>query len=749
MKKISLIGLIVVTCLVSTKPLFAQNTDTTKLKRLIFKDLPNDLETVTIAGSRLDDDEQRGATIYRATIKKTNDLQAMSQPTTAEILTQTGEVLVQKSQQGGGSPIIRGFEANKVLIVVDGVRMNNAIFRGGHLQNVLRVDNNALEELEVIYGPNSVLYGSDAFGGVVHLKTKKPQLALPNIKTKLWADAFSRFSTANHEKTSGLGFNIGLKKIAYLANFTFSDFGDLRQGSKKSTSEMDAWDRTFYVQNMNQKDSVFKNKNVNIQTQSGYKQYDLLQKIFFQQTKTVSHTLNFQYSNTSDVFRYDRLALKSANGKPANAEWYYGPETRLMASYSLQLSQKNKLYDKANIVFAYQNLKESRHTRAFNKSNLVSRYENVKVYSINADFSKEFLKNQLNYGLEFNYNFVNSTTNAQNIYTKAIVPATTRYPNGGSQTKNMAFYLTDATKWSKKLTTTAGIRWTIAQLNATFAENTLIRFPFDAAQQRNNALSGNIGLVYKIEPTFTINLLGSTGFRVPNVDDLAKVFDSNAGNIIVPNQNLQPEYTYNAEITINKTLGKRLRMTATTYYTAIENAISTQKFKFNGQDSIVFDGIKSVVTANQNVGRGFIYGYNFNVLMNITANLQLNSTLNYTYGRIKTDTTNYPLDHIAPLFGKTNLIYTKNAIRAELFILYNGSKKLEDFNILGEDNFGDATPSGMPAWATYNARIAYTFPKYMTLQIACENILDTRYRVFASGISASGRNLMATLRLKI
>ena len=77
------------------------------------------------------------------------------QANTADILTQSGHVFVQKSQSGGGSPVIRGFEASRVLLMVDGVRLNNAIFRAGHLQNIITVDNMILDRVEVIYGPSS------------------------------------------------------------------------------------------------------------------------------------------------------------------------------------------------------------------------------------------------------------------------------------------------------------------------------------------------------------------------------------------------------------------------------------------------------------------------------------------------------------------------------------------------------------------------------------------------------------------
>ena len=105
-----------------------------------------------------------------------------NQQTTAELLTHTGNVLVQKSQLGGGSPVIRGFEANKVLLVVDGVRMNNAIFRGGHLQNVITMDNTILDKTEILFGPSSVMYGSDALGGVIAFLPKILCFQKPRVK---------------------------------------------------------------------------------------------------------------------------------------------------------------------------------------------------------------------------------------------------------------------------------------------------------------------------------------------------------------------------------------------------------------------------------------------------------------------------------------------------------------------------------------------------------------------------------------
>ena len=84
------------------------------------------------------------------------DARLRNPQTTADLLGQIGSVFIQKSQMGGGSPMIRGFATNRVLMVADGVRMNNAIYRSGNNQNIISIDPFSLEDAEVIFGPGSI-----------------------------------------------------------------------------------------------------------------------------------------------------------------------------------------------------------------------------------------------------------------------------------------------------------------------------------------------------------------------------------------------------------------------------------------------------------------------------------------------------------------------------------------------------------------------------------------------------------------
>ena len=169
------------------------------------------------------------------------------QPNTGDVLLNSGQVFVQKSQQGGSSPVIRGFEASRILLSVDGIRLNNAIYRAGHLQNVITIDNMVLDRVEIIYGPSSTLYGSDALGGAVNMITKDPVLSTSK-KTLLSGSSTLRYASATDEQRANVQLNIGGSKWASLTAFTAGSFGDMTQGNNRNSAYPDFGKKNFIVE---------------------------------------------------------------------------------------------------------------------------------------------------------------------------------------------------------------------------------------------------------------------------------------------------------------------------------------------------------------------------------------------------------------------------------------------------------------------------------------------------------------------
>ncbi|HMS65354.1 MAG TPA: TonB-dependent receptor, partial [Ignavibacteria bacterium] len=476
--------------------------------------------------------------------------------TTADLLQQTGTIFVQKSQLGGGSPVIRGFEANKVLIMIDGVRFNNLIFRGGHLQNVLRIDDNVLDRTEILFGSGSTVYGSDALGGVMSYYTKDPVLSMKNSMYSS-GSAFYRYSSADNENTGHFSVNLASKKVGFIGSLTYSNFNALSMGTNNVKNQ--AWLRKFTAEHINGRDTMIPTTNYYSQDPSGYNQYDILAKFLINQDKNVNHTINFQYSNTNDIPRYDRLnTINPSTGNFTSAEWYYGPERRILGSYKLSLNSKTGFYDNSSILLAYQDVNESRNNRNFGAANLTVRSENVDVYSLNADFNKTITtKNKqnfhnLSYGVEGIYNTLTSTAERQNVNTGAVSPQSTRYPDGDNSTTSIAAYIQDNWRINNMTSSTFGLRYNYYGLSSTFVDTTFYEFAKlypDGIDQSNGALAGNLGITFLPKDDWRIYLNGSTGFRSPDVDDLAKIFETVPrtgaayGNVIIPNPDLGPEYT--------------------------------------------------------------------------------------------------------------------------------------------------------------------------------------------------------------
>jgi len=675
-----------------------------------------------------------------------SEIEFANAQSTADLLSGTGQVFVQKSQQGGGSPVLRGFEASRVLIVVDGVRMNNAIYRSGHLQNVITMDNAALDRAEVLFGPASTVYGSDALGGAICFFTKNPNFAAEGERLNLGANAFFRYGTVNEEKTGHLDFNIGCKKLASFTSFTVSDFGDLRMGENAGSKGVFG-QRDFYVERINGKDSLVRNSDRYLQKFSGFKQYDFLEKIVFKQNARTSHTLNFQYSTSTNIPRYDRLTDKSASGL-ASAEWYYGPQDRMMAAYTLNLKNVG-MFNSLNITASYQDIEESRHNRNFGNSRRNDRVEQVKVYGLLAELVKVWETQSLRIGLDGQYNDVTSTAQRVNVNTGEVTTQSTRYPDGGSAMLSAAVYAThfwkpgSDSKWSFS----EGLRAGFSSLNAAFLSREFYPFSFDKVEQSSPTFSGNLGAVWNSTEDWRVAINASTGFRVPNVDDLTKLFDSQKGSVVVPNTDLKPEKTMNLDLSLTHPISDNVRWENVAWITGFRDAIVTDVFQFNGQDSILYDGELSRVLASQNKRNANLFGFSSILEADVYPNLAMYASLTYTKGRIKDDVRgDTPLDHIPPMYGKFGSRWHNTRGSVEAFVLFNGKKKLEDYSLEGEDNLQYAPVNGTTAWYTANIRGAFKFNKNLTLQAGIDNVFDTNYRAFASGINAPGRNFWVTVR---
>ncbi|MCI2228816.1 TonB-dependent receptor [Polaribacter sp. MSW13] len=683
----------------------------------------------------------------KVSIISPKDVELINTQTAADLLTVSGKVFIQKSQQGGGSPMIRGFATNRLLYTIDGVRMNNAIFRAGNIQNVISIDPFSIEETEIIFGPGSVIYGSDAIGAVMSFKTLTPNFSLDD-ETFITGNAFTRFSSANEEKTYHADFNLGFKKWAFITSISYNDYGDLRMGSNGP----DEYLRNVYVERQNNQDVVITNKNPKIQNPSGYTQTNLMQKVRFKPNNNWNFEYGFHFSETSSYSRYDRH-LRTKNGNPRYGEWDYGPQKWLMNNFEINKKGNTSFYDDVTLRVTYQKFEESRISRDFNDNLRETRIEKVDAYSTNLDFTKSLnSKSKLFYGAEYVFNDVNSTGINTNIDTNVSEKGASRYPD--SNWSSLGFYVSNQYDFSKKWILQSGLRYNFYSLNATF-DTTFYPFPFTEAAIKDGALTGSLGLVFKPRKDWYLSANFSTAFRSPNVDDVGKVFDSEPGSVVVPNPDLKAEYAYNTDVSIAKTFGDFLKLEVTGFYTNLKDALVRRDYTLNGLTEIVYDGELSNIQAIQNAANANVYGLQTSFEMDLGEGLGLSSDFNYQKGEEELDNGDKsPSRHAAPWFGTTRLSYNTNKLKTQLYLNYSGSVAFEDLpdSEKSKDYIYAVDENGnpySPSWLTLNIKTSYRFTDNLLISTGLENLTDKRYLPYSSGIVAPGRNFVISLKATI
>lgn len=663
--------------------------------------------------------------------------------TSADLLSTSGDVYIQKSQQGGGSPMIRGFSTNRLLYAVDGIRMNNAIFRSGNLQNVISLDAFAMENVEVLFGPGAIIYGSDAIGGVMSFNTKTPTLS-SDSSILFTGSAALRGATANEEQSFHIDLSVGGKKWGLLSSFTRSDYGDLRMGKNGPKDYL----RDSLVVTQNGQDFIAKNSDNLLQRPSAFSQINLMQKVLFKPNDKWLFKYGFHFSETSEYGRYDRLTQKR-DGTLRFAEWNYGPQKWQMHHVEVELNNKTNLFDRAKLNLAFQQFEESRIDRSLNSSTRRTRTENVNAYSANLDFTKKIGGgHELFYGVESVINQVNSEGFSTDIITLQKQDIQTRYPD--ALWLSNAVYLTDHIQINNKLSLDAGVRVSQFAMNAEFDQR-FIQLPFQQISLNKAALNGSLGVLYRPVDSWVVSANLSTGFRAPNVDDMGKIFDSEDFAVVVPNNQLTAEYAYNAELSASKTFGSIWEFDITGFYTYLNNALVRRNSSLNGNDRLFFDGGLKRIQSIQNAAFAEVFGIQTGVEARLTKQIKFENKLNIQRGteELKDGSTS-PSRHVAPLFTVSRLSYVTEKLQVQASFIYNHQIKYEDLNV-GEQEKAylyAADENGLPyspSWYTFNINTQYKINKNILFNLGVENLTDQLYRPYSSGISGPGRNVTGSI----
>ena len=705
------------------------------------------LDEIVVSASRWCQESQaQPAEVTRLSFEESN---AFNPQTAADLLSLTGEVFIQKSQYGGGSPMIRGFATNRLLYSIDGVRMNTAIFRSGNIQNVISLDPFAIANTEVLYGPGAVGYGSDAIGGAMLFTTLEPRLAVGEALA-LNGSATVRTATASNELTAHINAGVGWRRWALLTSFTYSSFGDLKQGSNGPDDYMMPYivlpgvtaDGAVH-------DRVIANIDKRKQTPSGYSQYNFMQKVRYAPGGGWNFEYAFHLSETSEYARYDRHQ-RQRNGLPRYAEWNYGPQFWMMNHLRAEHAGGGAAYDSMRVNLALQRFEESRISRDLNNPRRETQSESVDAWSANVDFIKSVTDGlSIAYGAEYVQNNVHSKGVTTDILTNISEKMVARYPNARWYSAG----LFAQAEWhvTNRLNLAAGVRYNHYLIDNDFS-SVGYEIPFAPRQKASaGSVSGNVGLNWRPLSGWLFRLNYARGFRAPNVDDMGKLFDSADGCVTVPNPALTPEYADNVELGIAKHIGSFVKFDVTAYYTHLDDAIVRRDFLFNGGPTMEYQGAECRVQALQNAATANVWGVQAAIDARFAKWFYANARVNWQRGFEETDNGEVsPSRHAAPLFGRAALGFECERVTIEAFTTFQAECAADNMPIEERDKKEiyalDANGNAYsPAWFTLNLRASLQLARALSLNATLENIADKRYRPYSCGISAPGRNITMSL----
>jgi len=706
-------------------------------------DLVN-LSEVVVAGTRPFRELASAATLSRISASEV----AREVPTNAAtMLWQSGQVHVQQSQQGGGSPVLRGFEANRILLVVDGVRMNNAIYRSGHLQNAMTVDPFVLASMEVHHGAGSVQFGSDALGGVIHYRSRSPRWEFGSRARGQFS-----YSGASRSPTFHADAEVTRGRLAVLTSVTTRHFGDLRMGAWRPHGSEDwgrvPWEVATEVNGLEVTDRAEANADPDVQPGTGFDQIDLLQKVRYGDRERHVE-LNVQHSTGSNVPRFDRLNDAASDGSPKWAQWDYGPQKRTLVS--ARFAGRVRSVGNVALTAAWQHIEESRLKALFGSQEREVQHERVGVRSISLDVDRMGRRQwRKAIGAYWSMDEVQSEAwmERRSDGLRLTTPTLTRYPNGGSEMGSLALYTGVERRWYR-WRVEAAARYSQGWLESRFDAQPGLELPFDQVSYNRGALTGSGTLRWSPRDHVGLHAVLSTAFRNPNVDDVGKV-RAKDGFAVIPSDQLKPERLSGLEMGgFWRSRNGQVKAHVSGFYTEWRDAIvpvDTVFFSADGAaiETIVVEGDTNLIQVNTNIGRAAISGSQWRVLYAPESGWRFKATANFTRGLDMKD--RGPLAHIPPAFGRLSGRRSWDWLSAEVHWLWSGKKSLDRYGPGSTDNLAEALPDGNPAWWTLGIDLEARLTDRVSVSAGVHNALDRHYKVFASGISAPGRDFRCSIR---
>lgn len=605
--------------------------------------------------------------------------------TAAEALMDVAGVWVQKTNHGGGSPFLRGLSGNQVLLLVDGVRLNNATYRYGPNQYLATLDPFAMERVEVVRGIGSVLHGSDALGGVISVFSDRPAFSAGGIEVSGRVD--SRLMSSGQEKTGRFEVQLSGPRAAVRGGVSLRDFGDLRAGGE-----------------------------LGVRSPSGYGERAADVKGVVRLSDRHLLTAAYQHLHQSNVPRWDQVAQRGFS------RYAFDPQVRQLAYAQLQSTFPSGWVDSLSGSASFHRSDETR-VRQTRGSSVTVREEDV-VDTAGLSFqarSRAVAGWTFTGGAEVYHDVVASGRNDLDTQTGLTAARRGLYADGATALSAAVFL---SGRWEKgRLGLDLGSRLNHHRLRATDAS-------FGRIDVSPQALVGSVGASFAVTSGHRVFGSIAQGFRAPTIDDLSTLGLFDFG-VEVPSPELRPEHAWSYELGW-KARTRRLGAVVSAYLMELRDLIDRVPDLYEG--SPLREG--QPVYRRANVGRGYVEGVEAELEWSPAADLTAFGNVAYTYGQMVS--VDQPLRRIPPLNGLIGLRWADaGPLEFDGRVRFAGR---QDRLAPGDRADHRIDPSGTAGWAVFGARAIYALRPNMRLVIALENVFDEAYRVHGSGIDGYGRH---------
>lgn len=620
------------------------------------------------------------------------DLKINAPRSMAEALIGVSGVWMQKTNHGGGSPFLRGFTGNQTLLLIDGIRLNNATFRYGPNQYFNTIDVFSVDRVEVIRGKGSVLYGSDALGGVINVLTSSPEYF--SGKPKLHGKGRLKFMNKEMEQSGAGELSYHSKNLAVSGNVNYKNFGDIYAGGS-----------------------------LGFERPSGYNENGVNLKAKLRLAENWQLTSAFQSLIQNDVTRYDQVAQRGYQ------MYLYDPQIHRLGFVKAEYFGKNPLFSKINFTVSNQ---LSDETRKFKKENsVIFTRENdlVKTNGMNVEINSEFSKNwEAVSGMEYYSDKVFSSKTETDTQTGTEIKKRGLYPDN-SDMNNLAIF-SQHTLQLEKFQLNFGGRFNTFKIHSADEE-------FGEVKLTPNSLIGNLALQYFTSQNQQFILSAHSAFRAPNINDISTfgLFDY---GIEIPSTTLSPEKAFTVEGGYKKSI-ENVSLALSVFNTRLKNQIVRVESTYNGSE--FYNGDR--VYKKENVSKSNISGFEFESGLKLNPQFSLINNLTWLYGKnLENDE---PMRRIPPFNGKMALQYSKSNFFAETEFLFAAKQD----RLSGGDIDDHRIPEGgTPGWNVVNLKLGYSWKK-VSLNSGLQNLFNKAYRIHGSGVDGFGRSFWLSLQFEI